>query len=62
MMPDTPSQTQALPKLPDSTPQPPVFTSEAGTKPGRKSATPTFLGPNASPSVVNAGYKSLIGQ
>jgi hypothetical protein len=64
MMPS--NQNQALPKLPDSTPQAPVFSSNpVGSKPGRKPQTPAYLPPSAgaaSPSVANAGYKQLIGQ
>ena len=61
MMPS--NQNQALPKLPDSVPQAPVFASSpTGSKPQRKPQTAAYLGPNASPSVANAGYKQLLGQ
>lgn len=60
MTPD--SQQQALPKLPDA-PQAPVFgTSPTGKKPKQKSMTAAYLGADATPSVANAGYKTLVGQ
>ena len=60
----TPTAPQmALPKLPDQIPQPPTFGSAPqGTRPGRKPQTAAYLGPNASPSVANAGYKQLTGR
>lgn len=61
MSPD--SQQQALPKLPDNTPQAPVFgQSPTGKKPKQKSMTAAYLGADATPSVANAGYKTLVGQ
>lgn len=61
MTPD--SQQQALPKLPDNNMSAPVFgQSPTGKKPKQKSQVATYLGPEASPSVANAGYKTLIGQ
>ena len=54
---------QALPKLPETTPQAPVFgQSPTSKKPKAKSQTATYLGPDATPSVANAGYKTLVGQ
>lgn len=61
MTPDTPEQT--LPTLPDTKPQAPVFgEAPKGKKPKSRSPSATFLGPNASPSVANSGFKSLVGQ
>ncbi len=54
---------QALPQLPANVPPPPVFGSAPqGTKPGKKPATPSFLGSSALPSPGNLGGKQLIGQ
>lgn len=60
MTPDTPQM--ALPKLPDAPGPAPVFGQPQGKKPKPKSAAATYLGPDASPSVANAGYKTLVGQ
>ncbi len=59
---DTPAL--SMPKLPDAPTNAPVFgmSSTAGKKPKPKSPTAAYLGPNASPSVANAGYKALTGQ
>ena len=61
MTPSTPTIVQ--PVLPEAPTKAPVFGEKPSTKkPKPKSATATFLGPDASPSVANAGYKSLTGQ
>lgn len=51
----------AVPKLPDTVPAPPVFGQPQGAKPKQKSQQAVYLGPNASPSISNAGYKTLVG-
>ena len=60
---DAPKQ-PALPTLPNAPPPPPVFAqSPTGQKPGKKSATPSFLNANALPSPgVESGGKKLVGQ
>lgn len=51
MTPDTPQQ--ALPQLPSSKPEAPVFGIQ-GSKPKKKGVQATFL-PNAAPSAANSG-------
>jgi hypothetical protein len=60
---DAPQQA-ALPQLPNTPPPPPVFASApAGQKPGKKSATPSFINSSALPSPsASTGGKQLVGQ
>jgi hypothetical protein len=60
---DSPAQ-PAQPALPAAPPPPPVFAqSPTGSKPGKKSATPSFLNSSALPSPsASGGGKELIGQ
>ncbi len=61
----TPSQPQqAVPQLPNAPPPPPVIAQNPqGQKPGKKSATPSFLNATALPSPgVESGGKKLVGQ
>jgi hypothetical protein len=60
MTPDAPQQ--ALPKLPTSVPQAPVFGNMPNKKPQAKSATPSFLGAAAIANPTNTGMKTLTGQ
>lgn len=61
MSPDKPQQ--AMSKLPDAIPEAPVFGQSPTTKkPKQKPAFATYLGPDAAPSLANAGIgKTLIG-
>ena len=60
MTPEKPKQ--AFPQLP-ATPGPaPVFGTPAGKKPKQKSQSAPYLGPDATPSIANAGFKTLVGQ
>lgn len=60
---DAPKQ-PALPTLPNAPPPPPVFAqSPTGQKPGKKSATPSFLNQSALPAQgADGGGKQLVGQ
>jgi hypothetical protein len=51
-----------LPTLPAAPPPPPVFgQNPQGQKPGKKSATPTFLGTQAVPDSTSSQGKQLVG-
>lgn len=60
-----PSQPQQMtpPALPNAPPPPPVVAnSPTGSKPGRKSATPSFLNATSVPSKANVGTAKLVGE
>lgn len=59
----TPDPPPAVPAPPNAPAPPPIFgQNPTGSKPGKKSQNPTFLGAGDTPTAGQLGSKTLLGQ